>query len=294
MDFFVKFWGTRGSIPTPGHRTQKFGGNTSCVEMRIAGELFICDGGSGIRELGLDLMARGSEEIVGHMFFSHTHWDHIQGFPFFTPAYLPQNTFHVYTAAGGGKHTFELLSGQMNSDYFPVSFSDLGARIVPSRLQGKETTIAGVTVATCKMNHPGGAVGYSFESAGRKVVYALDNEIDPLLDNLDESLADTSVPRKVPLSLIDFARGADLLIADGQYTDVEYPSKAGWGHSRATTLVDLAISAGARQLAVMHHDPLQDDEAVSRKIAACRKRAESLGSDIIVFGAREGMELKIE
>jgi phosphoribosyl 1,2-cyclic phosphodiesterase len=294
MDFFVKFWGTRGSIPTPGHRTQKFGGNTSCVEMRIADELFICDGGSGIRELGLDLMARGSKNIIGHMFFSHTHWDHIQGFPFFVPAYLPQNTFHVYTAPGGGKHTFELLSGQMNSDYFPVSFSDLGACIIPKRLQGRETIISNIAVASCEMNHPGGAVGYSFKSAGHKVVYALDNEIDPLLENPAESLADASIPRKIPQSLVDFASGADLLIADGQYTDEEYLSKAGSGHSRATTLVDLAICAGVKQLAVMHHDPLQDDEAVSNKIEACRKRAESLGSEIIVFGAREGMELKIE
>ncbi|MBW1808554.1 MAG: MBL fold metallo-hydrolase [Deltaproteobacteria bacterium] len=294
MDFFVKFWGTRGSIPTPGYRTQVYGGNTSCVEIRIGDILIICDGGSGLRELGLDLMTRGLEKIVGHMFFSHTHWDHIQGFPFFVPAYIVENTFYVYGSSAGDTRSFELLSGQMQSDYFPVNFSELSAHILPRYLQDNSADINGIEIHSMEMNHPGGAIAYSFESEGFKVVYACDNELDTILENKGVCLSNSEVARIIPKRFVDFARNADLLIGDGQYTDEEYTSKIGWGHSRATTLVDLAVQAGVKRLAVSHHDPLQSDESVSKKIKACRNRAIELQSDLIVFGAREGMELRIE
>ena len=172
MEFFVKFWGTRGSIPTPGYRTQKFGGNTPCLEIRIDDLLFICDGGSGLRELGLDLMTRGMKKITGHLFFSHTHWDHIQGFPFFVPAYSPENTFYVYAPSAGDRRTYELLSGQMKSDYFPVNFSELSAKIMVRDLRQGATTIEGVEVTSQEMNHPGGSYGFSFACGAHRVVYA--------------------------------------------------------------------------------------------------------------------------
>jgi len=293
MDFFVKFWGTRGSIPTPGYRTQKYGGNTPCIEIRCDEKLLICDGGSGLRELGLDLISRKEKKITGHMFFSHTHWDHIQGFPFFVPAYIPENTFYVYCPNPGDTRVYELLSGQMNSDYFPVNFSELSAHILARDMQNRSTGIDGIEVKAMPLNHPGGSVGYSFESDGHTVVYATDNELDSVLKNRKEAMVKPEAPREVPDEYVDFVRGADLLIADGQYTDQEYPDKVGWGHSRATTLVDWAARAGVKQLAVSHHDPLQTDDDVHAKISSCRERAAKLGSDLVVFGARESLELKI-
>jgi phosphoribosyl 1,2-cyclic phosphodiesterase len=294
MAFFVKFWGTRGSIPTPGYVTHLFGGNTPCVEVRIDDVLYICDAGSGIRELGLDLMQRGKTPIEAHIFFSHAHWDHIQGFPFFVPAYVPTNRFKVYGTFGGDTKFHQLLSGQMESDYFPVNFSDLGAKIDPADLSEEVSEIDGVLVRCVAQIHHGPSYGYSFEKNGHKVVYATDNELDLKLLNRDEVDADLSIRRKVPPQFIEFARGADLLIADGQYTEEEYPKKITFGHPRATTLVDLALEAGVKQLAVTHHDPMQSDDMVTKKIDACRARVEHLGGELTVFGAREGLELRLD
>ncbi len=294
MAFFVKFWGTRGSIPTPGYLTQIYGGNTPCVELRIDDVLFICDGGSGLRELGLDLMKREIKPIVGHIFFSHAHWDHIQGFPFFVPAYSSDNTFRVYGTSRGDAKFHRLLSGQMESDSFPIDFSDLGSNIVAADLGDGEKEIDGVLVDCVEQIHHGPSYGYSFEKDGRKVVYSTDNEIDIELGNKDEVNADPSIPRQIPERFVEFVRGADLLISDGQYTDKEYPSKVTFGHPRATTLVDLALQAGVKQLAVTHHDPMQSDDQVTKKIEACLDRVKYLGGDLTIFGAREGLELRID
>jgi phosphoribosyl 1,2-cyclic phosphodiesterase len=294
MALYVKFWGTRGSIPTPGFRTKKYGGNTPCVEIRSDETTIICDGGSGLRELGLNLASRGMSPVVGHMFFSHTHWDHIQGFPFFVPFFVPGNTFYVYGTASGDQSVHDLLSGQMKSDYFPVDFSELHANILPADLGGGTKTIGDIEVRFFQVRHPGGCFAYSFTQGSRKVVYATDNEIDLELQNREESLSVPSAERKVPEAFTRFVERADLLIADGQYTDEEYRSKVGWGHARATTLVDLAAKARVKQVAVFHHDPLQSDHDVVEKIEACRARASLRAPWVMVFGAREGVELRIE
>ena len=294
MGFFVKFWGTRGSIPTPGFRTQKYGGTTACVEIRIDDVIFICDGGSGLRELGLDLMARNAGPITGHMFYSHSHWDHIQGFPFFLPFYEPDNTFTIYGTSASDKRMYELLSGQMQSDYFPVDFSELHSNIRSDDLGDGGKTIGGVEVSCLEQTHQGHSIAYAFVKNGCKVVYATDNELDLILLNPEESLSNLQALRRAPKPFVDFVKGADLLIADGQYTDEEYPKKIGWGHSRATTIVDLAHQARVRQLAVFHHDPLQSDADVDKKIDPCLERAERLNPELIVFGAREGVELRID
>ena len=293
MAFFVRFWGTRGSIPTPGHKTRTYGGNTSCVEIRIDDTVFICDGGTGLRELGLDLMSRYGSDLEAHMVFSHMHWDHIQGFPFFVPAYTPTTTLNVYEISKDDDRVQRLLLNQMRSEYFPVSFQDLGSNIRFSDLGGGETTIDGVKVSWFEQQHPGRSFAFSFEKNGTKVVYATDNEIDLTLRNKDLVERMPDEPRQIPKPLISFLAGADLLIADGQYTDEEYPAKVGWGHARATTVVDAALQSGSKQLAVFHHDPMHADELVDRKIALCRERAERNGSKLVVFGAREGIELKL-
>jgi phosphoribosyl 1,2-cyclic phosphodiesterase len=292
--FFVKFWGTRGSIPTPGWQTRKFGGNTPCIEVRVDDAVFICDGGSGLRELGIDLVGRGRSPIVAHLFFSHSHWDHIQGFPFFVPVYRPDSHLHVYGTVDGDTRIYELLSGQMHSDYFPVEFKDLGAKITPECLGASGRVIDGVKVSWFGQVHPGSSLAYRFERDGCRVVYATDNELDITIQNAAESEADPSLPRHVADDYLAFIRDADLLIADGQYSDDEYRTKRGWGHPRATTVVDAAIQAGVKRLAIFHHDPMMSDKAVDDLIEACCKRAEAQRAPIVIFGAREQVEMRID
>ncbi len=293
MTTFVRFWGTRGSIPTPGHKTRRYGGNTSCVEVRIDDALFICDGGTGLRELGVDLLSRSQGSVDAHMFFSHTHWDHIQGFPFFMPAYAKENSLYVYDVTKDDNRVHRLLLGQMRSEYFPVTFSDLGSKIVSSDLGGGDKTIEGVRVRHHEQTHPGRSFAYSFEKNGVKVVYATDNELDMTVLNPDDIIKRPEALRKQPEDFVRFCSEADLLIADGQYTDEEYPDKVGWGHARATTVVDLAVQARVRQCAIFHHDPMHSDHDMDELIARCRARAERAGSDVVVFGAREGLEIKL-
>ena len=292
MTAFVRFWGTRGSIPTPGHATKRYGGNTSCVEVRVDGSLFVCDGGTGLRELGLSLARRAQGAVEAHMFFSHMHWDHIQGFPFFVPAYAQRNRLHVYESGPNDTRVERLLHGQMSSEYFPVAFGDLGATIDTGHFHDGELVVEGVRVRCFEQRHPGRSYAYSFEKDGKKIVYATDSELDLLITNPDEVARDLDAPRLLPAEVTRFVEGADLLIADAQYTDAEYPAKVGWGHARVGTVVDLAVAAGVRSLALFHHDPMQTDDAVDEKVRVGRERALGRGSTLTVFGAREGLELK--
>jgi phosphoribosyl 1,2-cyclic phosphodiesterase len=289
---FVRFWGTRGSIPTPGHKTRRFGGNTSCVEIRVGDVELICDGGTGLRELGLDLLQRSQPKVEAHLFFSHMHWDHIQGFPFFVPAYGQNSELTVYETAPGDDRVQKLLHGQMRSEYFPVEFGDLGARISARHFEGGTLQIGPITVRCLEQTHPGRSYAYAFELGGKKIVYATDSELDVTLENRDASLADPNLRRKLPDALAAFFDGADLLIADGQYTDEEYAHKVGWGHARANTVADLAHQAGVRKCAIFHHDPMHSDELVDQKILAASERLARWGSATQIFGAREGLELK--
>ena len=289
--WFVKFWGTRGSIPTPGPKTQRYGGNTSCVELRIGQTLMVCDGGTGLRELGVDLLRRArGQPLTVHLFFSHPHWDHIQGFPFFGPAYTADHTLYIY---GEDAKIHQMLSGQMQSAYFPVDFSALKARIEPVPFKKDAVEIDGVKVRAFPLKHPGRSLGFAFTHQGRKVVYATDNELDLLLKSTDQPRVNPSELRKMPEDLVAAVRDADLLIADGQYEDDEYARKVGWGHARASTAVDLGVQAQVKQLAIYHHDPMQSDRDVDQKVTACASRATRLGSEMKVFGAREGVEIKL-
>ncbi len=295
MSIYVKFWGTRGSIPTPDRRTRVYGGNTSCVEIRVDGTLFVCDAGTGIRELGRELIAAGKSPVVGHIFFSHAHWDHIQGFPFFEPAYNPANTFYVYSPVEGDSKMYDLLSGQMGSDYFPINFADLGAKIESRNFDQANEQVPGIRISYMTQNHPGGSYAFVFEKDGHKIVYATDSELDKFLPDLQATNGDNAwMPRQLPTEYIELAKGADLLIADSQYTDEEYEQKVGWGHPRATTAIDWAIRAGVKNVALFHHDPMHSDEDIDNKVTICRERARMRGSNLVVLGAREGLELKFD
>jgi phosphoribosyl 1,2-cyclic phosphodiesterase len=293
MPAYVKFWGTRGSIPTPASWTRVYGGNTACVEVRFDDTVFICDAGSGIRELGKDLLARTPSPKHLHLMISHSHWDHIQGFPYFAPVYLPAMQVRVYGRHSDGISPYQLLSGQMSSDYFPVSFKELGASVVDDCLDDGQKVIDGVLVRSFPLNHPGGCLAYCFEKDGRKIVYATDNEfeIDPS-DVFPDP--DNSGPlRHCPEALVQAMQGADLLILDAQYDDKEYATKKKWGHSCCYSATDFAIRAGAKSVALFHHDPESTDRLVDEKVQSCRQRAAAHGATLTIMAAREGVELKL-
>jgi phosphoribosyl 1,2-cyclic phosphodiesterase len=255
----ITFWGVRGSIPTPGPDTVQIGGNTSCVEVRAGKALLIFDGGTGLRLLGKKLIKE--MPIVAHIFFSHVHWDHIQGFPFFDPAFVAGNTIHLYGGNNVSRTLEETLAGQMDHPSFPVHLTEMGAKMTFNDLaEGQALQIdAGdgsmAKVTTGRGNHPNGVWAYRVDHAGKSVVYATDTEhyavVDPKLARL--------------------AQGVDVLIYDAQYTPEEYAGegtgvpKVGWGHSTFEAAARLASAARVKELVLFHHDPMQSDAAVREK-----------------------------
>lgn len=275
--FTVHFWGVRGSIPTPGISTIRYGGNTSCVEMRCNGKRLIFDAGTGIRVLGDHLLQE--MPLEAHIFFTHTHWDHIQGFPFFTPAFVKGNTFHIYGKVSLNGDTIEkCLCNQMLDPNFPVPLGIMGSTKYFYSLEfGQVVDLGdGVTVETGRLNHPGEAMGYRVSWQNRAVVYATDTE--HYSDRVDENL-------------VYLARNADFLIMDCTYTDEEYWSdtspKVGWGHSTWQEGVKIAKAAQVKHLVVFHHDPAHDDDFLD-KVGAELKAAFPNG-----IMAQEGMVLAV-
>lgn len=258
--FVVNFWGVRGSIASPGESTVRYGGNTPCVEMQVAGQRLIFDGGTGIRVLGHHLMSQMPME--GHLFFTHSHWDHIQGFPFFTPAFVKGNRFWIYGAiAPDGSNIEQRLNDQMRHPNFPVPLQIMAAdlKFVDVAI-GETTQIGAVTVENRLLNHPGQAIGYRVSWQGHAAAYITDTEHYP--DRLDENV-------------LYLAQDADVMIYDATYTDEEYyspnSSKVGWGHSTWQEAVKVAKAANVKTLVIFHHDPLHDDDfldAMGAQVAA--------------------------
>ena len=290
----VRFWGTRGSIPTPGRQTEKYGGNTTCVELRHGGTAVVLDAGSGIRQMGAAwVQESGGEPLHAHLLFTHLHWDHIQGFPFFAPAYRKGNAFTVYAEqlADGGIR--ELLSGQMHGAYFPVPLAAMQAEL-SFRDTAPEFAIEGVTVRTARLPHPGGCLGYRLEADGSVFVFATDSELDLAALNQDEVQANHAAPRQYEPALLEFFRGANVLVIDCQYTDDEYPAFRGWGHNSVATVVDLCVQARPDAVALFHHDPQSSDEKVSAMADDAGRRLERAGvTGALVFAARERLAMKV-
>ncbi len=256
----LKFWGVRGSIPTPAPENLGFGGNTTCLELRLGnGEVVIIDGGTGARKLGLDLVDRAAGKSLDlDILMTHFHWDHIQGFPFFAPLYSAANhvRFHTNKAASEVKN---ILEGQMTHPYFPVAFDLLAAKRDFSTLAGSPThklCNGWLTVHPFPLNHPQGATGYRLESNGAVIVHACDHEHgDPTLDRV----------------IRDHAQGADVLVYDAQFTPQEYELKKGWGHSTWLEGVKVARDAGVKQLVLAHHDPSHTDDFMREVLMAARE-----------------------
>jgi phosphoribosyl 1,2-cyclic phosphodiesterase len=292
MAAFVKFWGTRGSIPTPASWTRVYGGNTSCVEVRFDNTIFVCDAGSGIRELGKDLLTRKPAPKDLHLLLTHSHWDHIQGFPFFAPLYEPGMKIHVYGKQAKDDSPYRLLSGQMSSSYFPVSFRDLGGCVVADHLNDGKKDIDGILVGTFALNHPGGCLGYSFSRDGLKIVYMTDNELEIQPGDIFPDLDDSGPLRNISEDLVALVHGADLLIVDAQYDEQGYSARKTWGHSSCFSSTDLAVRAKVKNVALFHHDPEDTDLAIDEKVMSCRRRASRHGAQLVISAAREGVEMK--
>lgn len=271
----ITFYGVRGSIASPGPETAGVGGNTSCVEVMCGGERIILDAGTGLRKLGDRMMADGALEAT--MLLSHQHWDHIQGIPFFVPAYVPATRLRVYGGVNGVMSLRETLEHQMTAPVFPVRLDELGAQIDLCEVKsGQAFSVGGARVKAIKVNHPGGCFAYRIDFEGSSVVYATDTEhyacVDPALRAL--------------------AEGADVLIYDSQYTPEEYRgdagrSRVGWGHSTYVAGAELARSSGVGQYVLFHHDPSRSDA----KVAEIEAKAQALFASSVA--AREGMKIAL-
>ncbi len=286
----VRLWGTRGSCPSPGPATVTYGGNTTCVEVRgDGGHLVILDAGTGIRELGRSLMSDANgRPISGDLFFSHAHWDHIQGLPFFTPAFQSGNHFRLFGAPTLLQSLELVLRQQMSPVVFPVAFDDLHARIEFRQLTGQGLSENEIEVNAISVRHPGGALGFRLNPSGapsRSVVFIPDNEMDRFGDQAP------GAPTRE--ELMRFARGAKVLIHDAMYTGAEYMDHRGWGHSSYRDAIDFAIAAEVETLVLFHHDPERSDSALEDQLALCYEMVNERNGRVKVLAAAEGMELEV-
>ncbi len=293
----VRFWGTRGSIATPGPGTTHFGGNTSCVQVTTNdGALLILDCGTGAHPLAAHLMRGAKGPIKANILLGHTHWDHIQGFPFFGPAFVKGNSAAIYGPEGSRGTLHEVLAGQMEFTYFPVELSQLPAAISYHELTEGDHVIDGVRISAQYLNHPAMTLGFRIEADGATVVYLVDHE--PFSDVLWRSGAAPghidSILHEGDRRHAQFMAGADLVIHDGQYTPEEYPAKKTWGHSTYDYVVRIAAAAGVRQVALTHHDPGHDDACVAQIEGKARALALECSPNLDVFCAYEGCERVFE
>lgn len=257
----VRAWGVRGSIPTPSPGVLKFGGNTPCVEVVFVGEdgrqsRMILDAGTGIRNLGIELLKTKCEDKHFHIFLTHFHWDHVQGLPFFSALYDKSATITFYSSRNP-ELLKEILWGQMVTPYFPVRFDDIAASVNFVQVSEKPMTFGDAEVSCFCLTHPQGATGFKIVHGGKTVVYATDHEHG-------EAAAD--------LRLLHAARGADLLFYDAQYTPEEYPSRRGWGHGTWLEAAKVGAEAGVKKLVLFHHDPGHDDEQMQQIVDLARER----------------------
>lgn len=280
----VTYWGVRGTLPVPGPRTLKRGGNTSCVSIEVGGEpLYIFDCGTGIKQLSDQIMASGTQRFSAKIFISHTHWDHINTVPFFAPLYIRGNQLEIYGPYQGDLTIARAIAAQMEGVYFPVTIREFGAHLVFRDLREETLDFGTVKIETLLLKHPGSCLGYKVTCHGRSACYITDNELylpsDPRRD------------QRYLERLTDFVRGTDVLITDTTYRDHEYPSKVDWGHSCVSEVADLAVRADVKRLHLFHHDPDQSDDDIDRKLDETRAHVARLGGSVEVDAPAEKYKL---
>jgi phosphoribosyl 1,2-cyclic phosphodiesterase len=268
----VVFHGVRGSTPSPGSNTARYGGNTSCVEVRSGDQILILDAGTGIRGLGEKLKAEfGTNPIKASLLISHTHWDHIQGLPFFLPAYSPTNSIRPFAARGDGQKVRRGLGNQMDAIHFPVGLEHLRGLSAIEEFVCADVTFGDFRIRIAALNHPGGCAGFRIDAGDRSIAYLPDHE-----------------PSASDRKLMEFAQDVDLLILDTQYNEAEYAAHRGWGHGCLAHSVEFGIGANARELAFFHHDPSHDDDQIDQMVERGRELAS--GTELIVSAASENRE----
>ncbi len=274
MTLRVKFWGCRGSIACPSPRHLKYGGNTTCLEVDAGGHKFILDSGTGVRNLGREMLSSGKHQF--HMLLTHTHWDHINGFPFFAPAFDPKETFHVLAGhmqdKGGIKGVF---ATQMDNPVFPVPLEAMQAKLVFEDFRAGEDLdlTRNVRIRTAPLNHPNGATGYRIDCGGKSICLITDTE---------------HIPAQPDENILGLVEGTDIMIYDSTYTEEEFSEHVGWGHSTWEEGVRLCKAANVKQLAIFHHDPDHDDAFMDQLEEEARNAWKG------TFVVREGMDLTID
>ena len=287
----IKFWGTRGSVPVPGKNTIRYGGNTPCLQIISAkGETLIIDAGTGIRELGNYLLkSSGSNQLK--LFISHTHWDHIQGLPFFGPFYFPDYLINIYSSIENGVSSDHIFDAQMNPFFFPVNKDVFKAKVKYHKISpGHQYHFNDLKVQTCKVHHSKGTLAFKFIENGKSAVYMTDNEIfydtennKPNFDSISDQNED----------LINFCRNADYLIHDSMYSLKDYNSKIGWGHSNNISLAHFSMYAGIKNLVLFHYDPDYTDQVVDSLLENTKKFLTKNSSPIKCLASSENMKIKV-
>lgn len=282
IDLKLRFWGTRGSIPSPGPDTIKYGGNTTCLELRLEDNtLIIFDAGTGIRNLGSKIIENNHDKQI-NLFLSHSHWDHIQGFPFFLPAYREDIKIRVYGCPPIYDKLRDILTDQMESRYFPVNFDDLKAKIVFEEINHGHHPIGNAQFSFIENNHPGTAYGYKVIENNHSLIFITDNELIP--KNGSGSKWE---------DFVSFCQSADLLIHDSQYLDKELLRNSGFGHSSYEQTLRLGLEAKVKHLVFFHHNPGRRDEDIDNIVTDMRREVHRLNKKLILSAAKENDIIKI-
>jgi phosphoribosyl 1,2-cyclic phosphodiesterase len=287
MPYTVTFWGTRGSIPTPGAHTVRYGGNTPCVAVEAGDQLVILDAGTGIRGLGVQLVERQQGAIRAEILLSHTHWDHIQGLPHFRPFFAAGNEVRILAPQQGAATLETILRLQMHPAVFPVPLEALSARLTVEQVAPGEFTLGAFAVRAIRLRHQGLTLGYRLtpRNGGPSLAYVTDNELG--------TGGDYDLPPTWRRDFVQFLGGTDVVIHDAMYTPAQLEQHRGWGHSTYEEALAVAAEAGVRQLVLFHHEPVHGDDAMDGVVAAARRVAGRLGAVTTVTAAQEGMRLTL-
>ncbi len=279
----ITIWGCRGSLPTPGPHTTRYGGNTTCVEVRLADNtLIVLDAGSGIRNLGKKILTEEPDLSEMYLFMSHAHWDHLLGFPFFEPAYSKGLTIRLRGGPPAKTSMEGFLKRQMEAPYFPVPFDIMQAQFETTVGEPIIREISGASITPIRLSHPQGAYGFKITEDSKSFVFIPDNELDYHHEG--------GLPRQ---AYVDFCQGVDLLLHDAQYTDEEYLRSQTWGNSSISSAVQLARDADVRRLGLFHHDPEHSDDQIDALVTETQARIAADGSQLNCFGAAEGMTITL-
>jgi len=279
----IFFWGTRGSVASPGEDTVKYGGNTTCLEVRLSNnDLIVLDAGTGIRKLGIKLVKNQEKNI--EIFLTHPHWDHIQGFPFFAPMYMKDYRILVHGWPTTNRKVKNTITDQMEGTYFPVDFSQLSADIGFSEINSYSMNYKNTIISFLRVNHPVLCLSIKIEEAGKTFVFMTDNELDAETPNTNFTTWD---------EFVNFCSGADVLVHDAQFTPEELAIKKGWGHSSYTRVLELAKESKVKELILFHHDPEHTDRQIDQILLECQRLISQNGLKFKCLAAREGMVVEL-